>query len=217
MKSRVLLQNIPNFRKFFAEIARILQSGGNIIIATDTVYGIIADANNTNAIESIYKLKSRPKSKPLQILTTQEIMVKILKIHKNGKELVQNRPKGSTTFVSHIKHHKNYPISKKIYGINGKIGVRTPDDETLLAFLKYYAKPIAATSCNISTEPPATSFAHARKDFTNKIAIICKRTVKLAKPSSVVDISKIANTKGAIEGGSIESKCAIKYAIKILR
>lgn len=45
--------------------ARSLLNGKTIIIPTDTVYGIAADATNEKGVENIFKIKKRPRTYPL--------------------------------------------------------------------------------------------------------------------------------------------------------
>ena len=49
------------------KIIKILKSGGVVICPTDTVYGFLADAANKKAVDKIYKIKRRPKLKPLPV------------------------------------------------------------------------------------------------------------------------------------------------------
>ncbi len=45
--------------------ADILKKGGNVIIPTETVYGLGADAMNPEAVKNIFKAKGRPADNPL--------------------------------------------------------------------------------------------------------------------------------------------------------
>ena len=45
--------------------ADIIKSGGNVILPTETVYGLGADAFNPNAVKNIFKAKGRPADNPL--------------------------------------------------------------------------------------------------------------------------------------------------------
>ena len=47
-----------------ANLEEILQSGGAVILPTETVYGLFAQAMNEDAVEHVYQLKRRPKEKP---------------------------------------------------------------------------------------------------------------------------------------------------------
>mgnify|MGYP004531015939 FL=1 len=57
----ILENNKENINLFIKKIL----NGDVVIFPTDTVFGIGCDATNTNAIEEIYKLKGREKTKTL--------------------------------------------------------------------------------------------------------------------------------------------------------
>ena len=50
------------------QAAKVLTSGGLVIIPTETVYGIAVDASNKKAVDRLYEIKQRPKTKPFAIL-----------------------------------------------------------------------------------------------------------------------------------------------------
>ena len=50
------------------EIIQIIKDGGVVIMPTDTIYGIIADATNELAIKRVYELKKRDSKKPMLML-----------------------------------------------------------------------------------------------------------------------------------------------------
>jgi L-threonylcarbamoyladenylate synthase len=51
--------------KVIAEGARILRGGGLVAFATETVYGLGADATNPDAVAKIFEAKGRPATNPL--------------------------------------------------------------------------------------------------------------------------------------------------------
>src|SRR3989344_3653303 len=53
--------------KALNEAVLFLKKGGVVICPTDTVYGFLADAQNKKAVAKIFKIKNRPKSKPLSL------------------------------------------------------------------------------------------------------------------------------------------------------
>lgn len=57
------------------EVVNILKSGGVIITPTDTVYGIIADALNEDAVKKIYDLKNRKYSNPMSVVVSDLDMI----------------------------------------------------------------------------------------------------------------------------------------------
>ena len=49
------------------KIISALRKGAVLVLPTDTVYGLVCDASNKKAIEKIFIIKKRDKSKPLGI------------------------------------------------------------------------------------------------------------------------------------------------------
>lgn len=57
------------------EIVNILKLGGVVITPTDTVYGIIADSLNEDAIKKIYDLKNRKYTNPMSVVASDINMI----------------------------------------------------------------------------------------------------------------------------------------------
>ena len=50
------------------KVEKILKNNGVAIIPTDTLYGLVASTDSKKAVEKIYKIKERDKSKALIVL-----------------------------------------------------------------------------------------------------------------------------------------------------
>ena len=61
------MKNVKLQKKSISEVVEILNNGGVAVCPTDTVYGFLADATNKKAVEKIFKIKKRPRSKPLAV------------------------------------------------------------------------------------------------------------------------------------------------------
>ena len=61
METRVL----PFTDDSIAEAARLILAGEPVAVATETVYGLAADATNAEAVARIYEAKGRPAFNPL--------------------------------------------------------------------------------------------------------------------------------------------------------
>ncbi len=68
-----------------------IRNGGVVILPTDTVYGIVADAMNTVAVKKIYSLKKRPMSNPCNILVSNMEMLKSVtrKVNEKEQEMIE--------------------------------------------------------------------------------------------------------------------------------
>jgi len=167
--------------------AALLKKGGVIICPTDTVYGFLADAQNKKAVNKIYKIKKRPKSKPLSVF------VKDLKMAKemadiNGQQEMRLRKywPGKVTVVLKRK------AGLKIYGVKkDTIAIRIPGHLFLQKLLKKIDRPLAQTSVNISTQEPLNSIDAILTTFSkNKLVglIIDGGDIKNARASKIVDL-----------------------------
>src|SRR3989344_6737368 len=87
----------------------VLKSGGVIICPTDTVYGFLADAASKKAVAKIYKIKKRPRSKPLPVFVRDLAMAKqIVVIDEWQAKILKKYWPGKYTFILKRKKYKLY-------------------------------------------------------------------------------------------------------------
>lgn len=193
--------------------AAVLKKGGVVICPTDTVYGFLADAGNKKAVEKIYKIKQRQRSKTLPIFVRDIKMAKeIAEINERQKKILRKHWPGKYTFILNKNKKKNIedgPLyfcggervercSLPLFGVNGKtIALRIPKYKFLNDLLKKVNRPLAQTSVNISGEPPLTKIEDIKARFAKNcgrsgvaLFLIDGRDLKKAKPSKIIDLSR---------------------------
>ena len=85
----------------------VLENGGVVIYPTDTIYGFLADAENKKAVEKIYKIKKRPKSKPLAVFVEDfKMAFELAEIDEKQKKILKQKWPGKYTFVLRRKYEK---------------------------------------------------------------------------------------------------------------
>ncbi len=181
-----------------------------MICPTDTVYGLVADATNKKAVEKIFKIKKRPRSKPLAVFVKDIKMAKELaEIDERQEEILKKYWPGKYTFIlkskiqnSNAKSNQKskIQISKLIIGKGNTIGLRIPKYKFLNDLLKKINRPLAQTSANISGQPPLT-----------KINDIIKKFGRTDLPTFIVDAGDLPKSKPSTIISLLEDK------IKILR
>jgi L-threonylcarbamoyladenylate synthase len=165
--------------------ARLLKSGKVIAFPTETVFGIGALLNQPKAIKQIFKIKNRPRNKPLQILiATLQQAKKLGVFDKKSLEFAKEKWPGPYTMV--VK--KTKLVSKLVTGGSKKVGLRMPAHKVTLALIKKCG-PIVATSANRSNQPPARSVKEV-KEKTPEIEFIVGGRTKSKKPSKVIDLTR---------------------------
>jgi L-threonylcarbamoyladenylate synthase len=135
--------------KNIKEIVAALKNGAVLVLPTDTVYGLVCDATNKKATEKIFKIKKRPKSKPLPVFVKDIKMAKELaEITKDQEKILNKKWPGRYTFV--LKRKKG----EKLYGVDkNTIALRIPKYKFLNDLFKKIDKPLVQTSVNISGQP----------------------------------------------------------------
>jgi L-threonylcarbamoyladenylate synthase len=157
-------------KKILNTCSDIIKDGGVCIVPTDTVYGLIADATNREAIEKIFKIKKRDFKKRMGIFIGDKTDAKkYVKISKEQENLLESH----TTLILPLK--KALPYQKDT------LGIRLPASELLLQLLNKLKKPLVQTSANLTGEP-------IHNDI-NKIVSIFKR--QEYKPDLILDAGKI--------------------------
>ena len=161
------------------QAAKVLISGGLVIIPTETVYGIAANALNKKVLARLYKIKNRSKSKPFTILIAQEHKV---------RELAVEVPVAAYKLM-----HKFWPGPLTVIlksASAGKVGLRMPDNVIALAIIVQSGVSLVCPSANITDAPAPVNFEQAIKDLDGLVDLAIDAGVaKVGLESTVVDLS----------------------------
>ncbi len=170
------------------EAARILLKDGLVAFPTETVYGLGSRIDDETAVERIFKAKGRPADNPLivHISDKREIGSIAIEMNETASRLADAFFPGPLTLV--LPKHPD--ISKVVTAGLDTIGVRMPDDECALQFLRLCGQPVAAPSANRSGRPSPTSWEAVRDDLDGRIDCILKgAATRLGLESTVVDVT----------------------------
>src|SRR4030042_4778590 len=97
---QILKLNWENFKEIVKIITQSIKEGKVIICPTDTVYGLIADATNKKAVNKIFKIKKRPRNKPIPVFVKDlKIAEKLAYINKNQGKFLKKVWPGKITIV----------------------------------------------------------------------------------------------------------------------
>lgn len=166
------------------EIARVIRSGGVVILPTDTLYGLHADARNAAAIARIQACKSREGSKPLLVLcasTRQARELGVAMSPSTEAALGAIWPAPLTAIL---------PLGSPVAASAGAatIGVRIPAVDWLRE-LTERTGPIASTSVNYAGEPPATGVDLVPAEIAVSVDGIADAGRLEGNASTIVDLS----------------------------
>ena len=166
-------------------VKKSLEEGAIVIFPTDTVYGIGCNPYNRKAIERIYQIKKRDKTKPLPILGySKNELDKIVFFDDFSSKLADKFWPGKLTLVLKIKDQK----LKEAMNLSDKVAVRIPDNECVLSILKK-CKLLIGTSANISGSQSLIDSKDCDQQLINYDILIDHGKIQSDGESTIVEIN----------------------------
>jgi L-threonylcarbamoyladenylate synthase len=162
--------------------------GRNNLVAfpTETVYGLGANALDSDAVRKIYIAKGRPSDNPLivHVGSRDQIFSVVASLPRYAERLMDAFFPGPLTMVL----PKNKRISPLVTAGLNTVGVRVPNHSVAQKFLTACAVPVAAPSANLSGSPSPTTWQAVRQDLNGRIPCILKGDPsRIGLESTVVD------------------------------
>ncbi len=145
-----------NFSEVLKKAADAVKGGKILVCPTDTVYGLVCDADNREAVKKLFKIKKRDSGKKVPIFVRDiKAAKKLAYISKKQEEFLKKVWPGKLTAV--LKSKKG-----------GTIGLRTSDYKLISQLLKESGKSLTGTSANISGKPATGEIKKVVEQFDNQ-------------------------------------------------
>ena len=161
----------------------LVQSGTIAVIPTDTVYGVVARAADTQAVANLYALKHRENKPGTLIAASIDQLTELGIKHRYLKAVEQFWPGAVSVVMPCADPGLAYLHQGKM-----SLAVRIPDDKKLLALLAETG-PLLTSSANQPGEPPAETVEQARAYFGDDVRLyVDGGNLAGRQPSTVVRI-----------------------------
>lgn len=199
MTCRFLKVSSDDNNELIKEAAVLLNSGGLLILPTETVYGLAGDASNPHAIERIYRIKGRSFDKPLaiSIASFDQLDGLTSEITSDARSVMERFWPGPLTLI-----FKPSPaVGNDITRGSGGVGIRFPDHPLLLGIIREFGRPIVLTSANLSGRPSPVTLAEAEELFGQVDLVIDGAKTSLGRESTVLDLTQ--NPPAILREGAI--------------
>lgn len=171
------------------EAAELIRAGEQVAFPTETVYGLGADATNTEAVEGIFKAKGRPSDNPLivHIHDMSQLDGLAASVDDISWRLADAFWPGPLTLVLPLRPGA---VSPRVTAGLATVGVRMPSHPVALSLIAASGCPIAAPSANRSGRPSPTLAEHVREDMEGRIAgILDGGPTGVGLESTVVEVT----------------------------
>lgn len=189
------------------KIRTILKSGGAVVLPTETVYGLFAQALSEAAVDRVYRLKERPRDKAMNLNVAS--LADIYDFSQNPPlflEKVYNRfMPGPLTII--LKANNNVP-----FWVNSgldTVGFRVPKHEKTLRLIKETG-PLIGPSANLSGKESGREFSQIMQQFSEEVIGLPDDQALTGVDSTILDLS---GPKARILRQGAISRQAIQEAI----
>ena len=168
------------------KIEKTLAAGGAVVLPTETVYGLFAQALNEEAVERIYELKRRPRDKALNLNVAS--LEEIYAFSKNQptylNQLYQAFLPGPLTIILQA----NDQVPTWINSGMDTVGFRIPKHSVTLDLIRKYG-PLIGPSANLSGKASGTSFQQIMMDFQEEVSGVEDDDFLTGQDSTILDLS----------------------------
>lgn len=165
--------------------AGAVRRGELVVIPTDTVYGLAADAFSHDAVRALLDAKGRGREMPPPVLISAVTTLDALAedVPEWARTLVEKFWPGPLTVVCRQQGSLMWDLGDT----RGTVAVRMPDDEIALAVLERTG-PLAVSSANLTGRPAATDADAAEEMLGDAVAVIVDAGPSAGgEPSTIVD------------------------------
>ena len=194
-----------------AESARqAIERGACIVLPTDTVYGIGADAFSAEAVQRLLDAKNRGRDMPPPVLIADASLLRALTVDvpQSARDLVQRHWPGALTIICKAQPSLRMDLGET----EGTIALRVPDHDLARDVLRRTG-PMAVSSANISGQKAAVTCDQAIEQLGNRVAVYLDGGARPwhGEPSTIVDFASspkgVVLRKGALSVAEIREIC----------
>jgi L-threonylcarbamoyladenylate synthase len=159
----------PDRQEEVEAAAGALRAGGLVILPTETVYGLGADAANPAAVAAIFEAKGRPRFNPLIAhVADLETAARIAELDDRAYALAREFWPGPLTIVAPIKD--TAAVCDLARAGLDTVAIRVPGHPVSHAVLEAFGGAVVAPSANRSGRPSPTTYADAVAETGDKAA-----------------------------------------------
>ena len=153
------------------EAARLIAAGEPVAIATETVYGLAADATNADAVARIYQAKGRPSFNPLIVhVPSLSEAERTAELGPLSRSLAKQHWPGPLTIVGQLREDSG--IASLVTAGLPTIALRVPAHPAIRALLEATGRPLAAPSANASGAISPTRADHVMRSLDERIPLV---------------------------------------------
>lgn len=172
-----------------------ISTGGLVVMPTDTVYGVAADAFSPAAVQALLDAKGRERTAPPPVLipgiTTLDALAET--VPDEVRALVSEFWPGGLTVILRSRTTLSWDLGET----RGTVALRMPSHPIALELLADTG-PLAVSSANATGEPAATTASAAEKMLGDAVAVYLDAGEGGTEASTIVDATALESPQGKL-------------------
>jgi L-threonylcarbamoyladenylate synthase len=202
--------------------AEMLRAGKLVAFATETVYGLGANALSAEAVARIFEAKKRPSWDPLIVHVAEAAEVeRVAVIGPSLRERVDRLARAFWPGPLTMLLPKSDAVPSAVTAGRQLVGVRVPAHPVAQALLRAAKIPVAAPSANLFGRTSPTTAEHVLADLGGRIdAVLDAGSATVGLESTVVDVTgmpmgtpMVLYRPGAVSAEQLEAACGVAVRV----
>ncbi len=168
--------------------AAVIRRGGVVAVPTDTLYALVCDPVNLQAVGRIFAAKGREHSRSLPFFVNDVMMAEDLMREVTTRFFLLARrfwPGGLSIIVE-----ASSKVPLKVTGNTGRLSLRQPKAKVPRALLEKLGHPLIATSANISGQPTCASGIEVFGAMDGRVDLVLDGNTIGGAGATTVDITE---------------------------
>jgi tRNA threonylcarbamoyl adenosine modification protein (Sua5/YciO/YrdC/YwlC family) len=164
-----------------------LAKGDLVVVPTDTVYGLAADAFNADAVQALLDAKGRGRQSPPPVLIPNVDSLYALadSVSPTALRLAEKYWPGPLTLILRAQASLQWDLGET----KGTVALRVPNHKITLALLAE-SGPLAVSSANLTSKPAANTANQAFDYLGDKVAVYLDGgDAELGEASTILDLT----------------------------
>lgn len=172
-----------------------ISKGQLVVMPTDTVYGLAADAFNVDAVARLLAAKGRDRQAPPPVLIPSVATLDALasSVPDAVRELAAAFWPGGLTIILDAQPSLAWDLGET----RGTVALRVPNNPIALELLAETG-PLAVSSANLTGAPAARTAVNAHEQLGESVAVYLNGGEVGSEPSTIIDATALARGTGGI-------------------
>ena len=177
---------IDDYDDAYGRALDALRAGELVVLPTDTVYAVVADAFDSQATERLRTAKRRDRTQPFSVVirSPRQVTGMVSEVPETAERLMAAYWPGPLTVVFRAVDGLTWDLGET----RGTVGLRMPVDDLCLALIAEIG-PLACTGANRGGATLGTTADEVRDQLGTDVAVYVDGGPRAGPPSTIVDVT----------------------------